>query len=272
MDERKVKVAVLKMGCIGAAPLLEYLLDERAQRKDIEVRAFSSGSKLLPEFCRESIDDALRWSPDLAVLVSPNAALPGPTLARDRFHEANIAALTVGDGPSLKAFQKKDADGEKKTTAHPRQGFVILPMDPMIGARKETLDATEMVLFNSDLLRVLSVTGVVRLLRRTIDGIVQSLAQGKEPEMPKLHTTKEDCIKNAGFHNPYARAKAYAALQMTESVATLTTEACFREKEKERCTLLATAAHELLRAAARLADEAREVEKTNDALLKTSES
>nr|AAB26402.1 N5,N10-methylenetetrahydromethanopterin dehydrogenase=coenzyme F420 dependent {N-terminal} [Archaeoglobus fulgidus, Peptide Partial, 33 aa] [Archaeoglobus fulgidus] len=32
-----VKVGVLKMGAIGTALLVEYLLDERADREDIEV-------------------------------------------------------------------------------------------------------------------------------------------------------------------------------------------------------------------------------------------
>ena len=33
-----VKVGVVKLGCVGTAPLLEYLLDERADRNDVDVR------------------------------------------------------------------------------------------------------------------------------------------------------------------------------------------------------------------------------------------
>ncbi|MDH5795184.1 MAG: methylenetetrahydromethanopterin dehydrogenase, partial [Candidatus Bathyarchaeota archaeon] len=33
-----VRVGVLKVGCIGTLPLLEFLLDERADRMDIDVR------------------------------------------------------------------------------------------------------------------------------------------------------------------------------------------------------------------------------------------
>jgi len=44
----KVKVGVLKMGAIGTAVILEYLLDERADREDIEVRVVTSGAKMQP--------------------------------------------------------------------------------------------------------------------------------------------------------------------------------------------------------------------------------
>ena len=41
-----VKVGFVKVGNIGSAPLLEFLLDERAERQDIDVRVVSSGAKL----------------------------------------------------------------------------------------------------------------------------------------------------------------------------------------------------------------------------------
>ncbi|MFX0107881.1 MAG: F420-dependent methylenetetrahydromethanopterin dehydrogenase, partial [Candidatus Hodarchaeota archaeon] len=43
---RDVKVGILKLGAIGAAPLIDLLLDERAERKDIDVRAVTTGAKL----------------------------------------------------------------------------------------------------------------------------------------------------------------------------------------------------------------------------------
>ena len=48
-SQKIVKVGVLEYGCVGTAPLLEYLLDECADREDITVRVVSSGAKLTPE-------------------------------------------------------------------------------------------------------------------------------------------------------------------------------------------------------------------------------
>ncbi|TFH09584.1 MAG: methylenetetrahydromethanopterin dehydrogenase, partial [Candidatus Thorarchaeota archaeon] len=31
------RIGILKIGCIGAAPLIDLILDERAERKDIAV-------------------------------------------------------------------------------------------------------------------------------------------------------------------------------------------------------------------------------------------
>jgi methylenetetrahydromethanopterin dehydrogenase len=41
-----VTIGFGKLGNIGSAPLLELLLDERAERKDIEVRVVSCGAKM----------------------------------------------------------------------------------------------------------------------------------------------------------------------------------------------------------------------------------
>jgi len=68
------------------------------------------------------------------------------------------------------------------------------------------------------------------------------------------------------FSNPYARAKAVGALYMAQTVAGIDAAACFRLKELEAIALTAAAGHEVMRAAARLADEAREMEKANDSV------
>ena len=44
MSNNVFKLGVLKLGCIGAAPLLDLLLDERADREDLDVRGFTSGA------------------------------------------------------------------------------------------------------------------------------------------------------------------------------------------------------------------------------------
>jgi methylenetetrahydromethanopterin dehydrogenase len=66
------------------------------------------------------------------------------------------------------------------------------------------------------------------------------------------------------FSSPYARAKAIGALYIAQTVASIDAAACFRLKELEAIALTAAAGHEVMRAAARLADEAREMEKAND--------
>jgi len=66
------------------------------------------------------------------------------------------------------------------------------------------------------------------------------------------------------FQNPYARAKAMAALHLAQTTACINSQACFRLKELERIALAAATGHEVMRAAAKLADEAREMEKGSD--------
>ena len=269
MSDHVFKLAVAKFGCIGAAPLLDTIMDERASRKDLEVRAFTSGAKLDPDSCNTIVQQTINYLPDLILIVSPNAALPGPTAARKSLSEANIPTISICDGASKKAFIGKDAEGKKITTVATGQGFIILPADSMIGARLEFLDPTEMTLFNADVIKVLSVTGVIRCLQIELDRVIAELKDGKTPEMPKLVTEAERVVECAGFSNPYAVAKAIAALTMSESVAKITTKACFKEKDPQAYIPLVAAGHELMRAAARLADEAREIEKYSDSVQRT---
>ena len=139
----------------------------------------------------------------------------------------------------------------------------------MIGARLEFLDPTEMTLFNADVIKVLSITGVIRCLQMELDRVITDLKAGNTPEMPKLVAEAEQVVESAGFSNPYAAAKAIAALLMSESVAKMTTRACFKEKDPQVYIPLVAAGHELMRAAAQLADEAREIEKYSDSVQRT---
>lgn len=269
MTESVFRVAVVKLGCVAAAPLLDLILDERADRKDLEVRGYTSGAKLDPASCAGPIADAVRWAPQLVLLVSPNAALPGPTEARAAFAQAGIPCISIGDSPSKKAFYRKDEAGKQVPADMPGQGFVVLPADPMIGARRELLDPTEMVLFNTDALRVLAATGVVRWLQTCVDGVIARLRAGEPPQLPAVTLEAELAVAAGGFGNPYAAAKAIAALKIAESVAALTTRACFVEKDPAAYVPLAAAGHELMRTAAALADAARELEKAGDSVLRT---
>ncbi len=84
--------------------------------------------------------------------------------------------------------------------------------------------------------------------------------------MPKLVIDFACLRENSVFANPYAKAKALAAYALAEKVAEINNTACFIEKESEKYVLLAACAHEVAQIAAHLAQQAREIEKTNDTL------
>lgn len=269
MSDSVFKLGVLKLGCIGAAPLLDLLLDERADREDLDVRAFTCGAKLDPASCSEPTAAVIAWRPQLVLLVSPNAALPGPGNARKAIAAAGIPVITLSDGPSKKAFFKKNDEGKQVMNVPDGQGFMIFPADSMIGARREFLDPTEMSLFNADVIRVLAATGVLRLIQQELDRVIETLKQDGNPALPTLTVTPDRAVQAGGFGNPYGAAKAYAALAMAEAVSGVTAEGCFKEQDPARYVQMVAAGHEMMRAAARLADEARELEKGNDSLLRT---
>lgn len=269
MSQTVFKLGVLKLGCIGAAPLLDLLLDERADREDLEVRAFTCGAKLDPASCAEPTAAMLAYRPQLVVLVSPNAALPGPGNARKSLAEAGLPIITLSDGPSKKAFFKKNEEGKQVMSVPPKQGFMIFPADSMIGARREFLDPTEMSLFNADVIRVLAATGVLRLVQHQLDRVIGELREGREAQYPTLTVTPDKAVAAGDFGNPYAAAKAYAALSIAEGVSAVTADGCFKEQDSARYVRMVAAGHEMMRAAARLADEARELEKSTDTLVRT---
>uniref|UniRef100_A0A7C5XLQ0 F420-dependent methylenetetrahydromethanopterin dehydrogenase n=1 Tax=Ignisphaera aggregans TaxID=334771 RepID=A0A7C5XLQ0_9CREN len=260
-----VKVCILKLGCIGSAPLLEYLLDERADRGDIEIRVISTGAKMYDEkYGLELAEKGLKEDCDIYIVVSPNATTPGPTKAREALREKGKHVIVISDAPTSKIVKDLDAKGF---------GYIIVLADSMIGARREFLDPIEMALFNSDLIRVLSVTGVYRLLQLEIDNVINQIKKGVESiQLPKIVVDKETIVKYAEFRNPYAKVKAMAAYEIARHVADLTVEGCFRIKEAERYIPIVAAAHEMMRYAALLADEAREIEKYGDTVVRTPHS
>ena len=263
------KLGVLKLGCIGAAPLLDLLLDERADREDLEVRAFTCGAKLDPESCAEPTAAILAYQPQLLLLVSPNAALGGPANSRKAITAAGIPLITLSDGPSKKAFFKKNDEGKQVMSVPDGQGFMIFAADSMIGARREFLDPTEMALFNADVIKVLAATGVLRLVQTELDRVIESIKAGNAPTYPRITVTPEKAVAAGGFGNPYAAAKAYAALSVAESTSAITADGCFKEQDPARYIRMVAAGHEMMRSAARLADEARELEKGADSVLRT---
>lgn len=272
MTDNVINLGVLKLGCIGAAPLLDLLLDERADREDLSVRGFTSGAKLDNDSCAETTASAIANKPDLMILVCPNSALPGPKASRKAISDAGIPLITVSDGPSKKAYYKKDDDGKQVLNLPDNQGFFILPTDPMIGARREFLDPSEMALFNADVIKVLASCGVFRFIQHELDKVIAALKSGETLPLPRANVTAEKAITAGGFSNPYAQAKALGALKITESVAAVTSNGCFVEQDADKYVTLVAAGHEMMRTAASLADQARELEKSTNSILRTPHS
>jgi methylenetetrahydromethanopterin dehydrogenase len=258
-----VKVGFCKLGNIGAGLLLELLLDERADRKDIDVRVITSGAKMGVDQAVEVAEKMIGFKPNIAVAVSPNAALLGPSKLREMLVQAGISTIVVSDSPTKKALKDIERSGA---------GYLIVEADSMIGARREFLDPNEMSLFNADLVKVLTVAGVFNVLWQEIDKTIRSVQSGQTIALPRIIVNRDKAIGSSGLSNPYAKSKAIAAYEIAKNVADLTVEGCFVLKDWEQYTQLVAAAHEMMRQAAKLADQAREIEKLNDNVLRMPHS
>ena len=248
------KIGFVKLGNIATSTAIDLSLDEIAERTDIEFKIISFGPKMTKKEGEAAVE-LKAWAPQLVVISSPNAATAGPTTAREQFKD--LPTIVISDGPAKK--ESRDA-----LTAE-GFGYIILPCDPLIGAKREFLDPSEMALFNSDALKVLAACGAIRLVQEELDKAMASIAKG-EPKLPAILATPEKCAERMNFQNPYARAKAVGALYMAQTVASIDSLACFRLKELEAIALAAAAGHEVMRAAALLADQSRELEKANDSV------
>lgn len=253
------KIGIFKCGNIGTSPLLELLLDELADRKDIKVRTVTTGSKMALEDVEEALPKMMEFNSDIFVVISPNTALPGPAKARETFASSGKPGIVITDAPG----KRVKADLEKQGL-----GYIIITGDPLIGARKEFLDPTEMAVFNSNISKVLAITGVYRIVQTEIDKAIYAIETGQAPTLPKLVIDISVVRDNSVLSNPYATAKAMAAYGMAEKVAEINALACFVEKENEKYVPLVASAHEIAQSAARLAEEAREIEKYNDSLMR----
>lgn len=253
------KIGVLKIGCIGSAPLIEFLLDERAKREDIETRVVGTAASMAKKRCADAAKELVDYKPNIVVVLSPNASLPGPTLARDFLAKNNIPTIIISDSLTKKIVKDLEAAGF---------GYIIPEAEAMIGARREFLDPVEMALFNSDIIKVLAVSGVFNLTIQSIDSAIQATRNGKKLNLPRLIIDKEKAINASGLKNPYARSKAVAAHELSRRASELNSEGCFIIKEWERYIEVVAAGHELMRYAAKLADEAREIEKSGDTILR----
>ena len=248
MEQQQIKkIGIFKCGNIGTSPLLELLIDELADRKDIKVRTVTSGSKMGADDVEESLPKIFEFNPDLLILTSPNTALPGPAKVRETISSSGKPGVVITDAPGKRVKAELEKQG---------LGYIIITGDPLIGARKEFLDPTEMAVFNSNISKVLAITGVYRMVQQEIDKVIYALEAGQSPVLPKLVIDVNTIRDNSVFSNSYAKAKAMAAYGLAEKVAEINTQACFIEKESEKYIPLVACAHEIAQVAARLAEEA----------------
>lgn len=253
-------IGVFKCGNIGTAPILELLLDELADRKDITVRTVSTGSKMDVKAIEDAIEKIFEFPLDVVLFVSPNTSAPGPAKAREFLSKKKVPAIVFTDGPGKRVKTEMEEQG---------LGYAIIMGDPLIGARKEFLDPIEMAIFNSNVIKVLASTGVFRLIFKEIDKLIYALKSGSSLSMPRLIVDTDSIRDDFNFKNPYAKAKAMAAYELLKKVAEINVQACFIEKDKEKYIPLVACAHEIVQTSANLADEAREIEKYTDMLLRT---
>jgi len=253
------KIGIFKCGNIATSPLFELLLDELADRQDIKIRTVTTGSKMTIEDVEEALPKLFEFDPDLLILISPNPSIPGPTKVRERLSTSGVPSVVVSDAPGKRIKSELEKQG---------LGYIIITGDPLIGARREFLDPIEMAIFNSNIIKVLAITGVFRIVHQEIDKIIHDIKIGTKPVLPKLIIDRNSIRDNSDFVNPYAKAKAMAAYEIAEKIAEINLQACFIEKESDKYVPLVTCAHELAQTAAKLAEEAREIEKYGDTLVR----
>lgn len=255
-----LRIGVIKTGNIASSLVLELLLDERADRNDIEVRVVTSGAKMSPEDCKSVVKKIFEFKPELILYSTPNPAAPGPGMVIEELKGKR--AIIIGDAPGIKIKDELEKAGF---------GYILVKGDSLIGARREFLDPTEMALFNADMLRVLAVTGALRVMQEEIDRTIDGIKTKKE-YLPRIIVDSSSALERSGIKNPYARAKALAAYELAKKVGELDVKGCFAVKEHEKYIPLVASAHEMLRAASRLAEEVREIEKGGDEVHRTPHS
>ena len=94
-----VNIGFIKMGNLGMSQVINLIQDEIAAREGITVRVFSTGAKMSPAEAADT-ENFKQWNPDFVVIISPNAAAPGPTAAREIWKDG--PCIVVSDGPTKK--------------------------------------------------------------------------------------------------------------------------------------------------------------------------
>ena len=263
ITREKVTVGVFKCGNIAVSPLFELLLDELADRQDIKTRTVTTGSKMSVEDVEEALPKIFEFDPNLLVFISPNPSISGPAKVREKLSNSGVPSVVISDAPGKRIKTELEKQG---------LGYIIITGDPLIGARREFLDPTEMAIFNSNIMKVLAITGVYRIVHQEIDKLIHAIKTGLSPALPKLIIDANAIRDRSDFKNPYAKAKAIAAYELAEKIAEINLQACFIEKERDKYIPLVACAHEIAQIAAKLAEEAREIEKYSDTLVRKPHS
>ena len=188
-----VKVTFVKIGYIATTTLIDALLDERGGRKDLQMRVVSSSVSMEEEASVDVAKMAAGIPSDLYVVVSPNAAMPGPTKAREALRATGKPVIVVSDEPSRKTLKENPVEGV---------GYIVVTNDPMIGAKQSFLDPVEMALFNADAIRVLAVTGSFRIVQQEIDKVIEQIGRGEKPTLPQVVIEKENGARRGADIEP----------------------------------------------------------------------
>lgn len=179
-------ISIIKIGNTGVAQAIDYLFTDIAK-----INIISSGAKLNPKQIRDIIPPAVETNPDLIILTTPNPGAVGPAFARSELSKLDIPVIIIGDSPLVGA---KIQDEMKQQNL----GYILVSGDPMIGVRQEFLDASEMCIFNADIVKVLAISGVYKTIRKIIIKYLD------DNILPQLTLTGNDVIANADFTNHYA--------------------------------------------------------------------
>lgn len=252
-----VRIGVIKTGNIATSLVLELLLDERAEREDITVKTIGTGAKMTPGEVTGLVREIERHSPDVILYTTPNPSAAGPKKVIEALKGKR--AIIIGDAPGARVAGMLEKY---------KMGYIFIRGDAMIGARREFLDPTEMAIFNADMLKVLAVAGVFRLIQVEMGKVIEAIKKGTL-YLPRVVVEARTALEYAGIENAEAKDKAARAYAMAEEVGKLNVRGCFVEKDPEKYVRMVAEAHELLRRAAMLAEEAREIEKDEDRVLRT---
>ncbi|OKY77963.1 MAG: Coenzyme F420-dependent N5N10-methenyltetrahydromethanopterin dehydrogenase Mtd [Candidatus Methanohalarchaeum thermophilum] len=252
-----MNVGVAKFGNIGSS-FIDLLLDERATRKNLEIKVAGSGSKLDKKSCLSALDSLLNFDLDLVLIISPNPKLKGPKAARKKTKKQDIPVIVIGD------VVDKDLKNELEEN---KFGYILLKNDPLIGARREFLDPIEMADFNSNILKILALSGVFRKIQSELDQVINQPQENKN-KLPNIVIDEFNATKNE-FDNPYARYKAIGALKIAKSVDKTNLKGCYKYEDPDKYIPTVASTHEMLKAAKDLVEEAREIEKSNDTVKRT---
>ncbi|MHA1829753.1 MAG: F420-dependent methylenetetrahydromethanopterin dehydrogenase [Candidatus Heimdallarchaeaceae archaeon] len=254
-----VKITFVKIGNITLTTLIDIMLDERASRKDIEATVISSSTKMKPDAAERIFPLIDQVETDLMVMISPNANDEGPQSVINRYKD-KYPLIVVSDGGDKETRQKWKEEGV---------GYIIVPFDPMIGAKRDFLDTTEMCLFNGYIITAFSACGVFNYITALLDEVIEQIKEGKELKLPTRNLSSIGVVTSVHFSNEYSRPKALAVLHMLQEAAKINVSGCFIEKDRERALVKVAGAHELVRRAGLLADELRELEKSSNHLIRT---